>query len=131
MAARATNQASDKQQAVVMLEETIAVPKEVSADAGYYSAKTVDDLHGRGVAPFIALEQTRYGRVVLPAPRGRIPSHLSPKDRMGVSYGPDGAAGATLCGCKRWNQSSARSNRVGAPGSSYCGAWRRSKASGR
>ncbi len=82
MAARATNQASDKQQAVVMLEETIAVPKEVSADAGYYSAKTVDDLHGRGVAPFIALEQTRYGRVVLPAPRGRIPSHLSPKDRM-------------------------------------------------
>ena len=43
VAARATNQPSDKQQAVVMVEETIgnvgAVPKEVSADAGYYSAK--------------------------------------------------------------------------------------------
>ena len=48
VAARATNQASDKQQAVAMLEETISnagvVPREVSADAGYYSAKAVDGL---------------------------------------------------------------------------------------
>ena len=40
VAARATNQASDKQQAVAMVEETIGnmgtVPKEVSADAGYF-----------------------------------------------------------------------------------------------
>ena len=43
VAARATNVTSDKQQAVTMMEETIdnvgAVPREVSADAGYYSAK--------------------------------------------------------------------------------------------
>ena len=32
--------------------------------------------------PFVAPEQTRHGRVVPPAPRGRIPSHLSPRDRM-------------------------------------------------
>ena len=86
MAARATNLTSDKQQAVVMIEETIsntgAVPKEVSADAGYYSAKAVDDLQALGVDPFIAPEQTRHGRVVPPAPRGRIPSQLSPRDRM-------------------------------------------------
>ena len=48
VAARATYQASDKQQAVAMLEETISntgvVPREVSADAGYYSAKAVDGL---------------------------------------------------------------------------------------
>ena len=86
VAARATNQTSDKQQAVAMIEETIdnvgAVPREVSADAGYYSAKAVDELYALGVDPFVAPEQTRHGRVVPPAPRGRIPSHLSPRDRM-------------------------------------------------
>ena len=86
VAARATNQTSDKQQAVAMMEETIdnvgAIPREVSADAGYYSAKAVDELYALGVDPFVAPEQTRHGRVVSPAPRGRIPIHLSPRDRM-------------------------------------------------
>ena len=88
VAARATSQSSDKQQAVVMIAETISntgvVPREVSADAGYYSAKAVGDLHALGVDPFIAPEQTRHGRVAPPAPRGRTPRHLSPK-------GPDAA----------------------------------------
>ena len=69
-----------------MMEETIdnvgAVPREVSADAGYYSAKAVNELYALGVDPFVAPEQTRHGRVVPPAPRGRIPIHLSPRDRM-------------------------------------------------
>ena len=86
VAARATNQASDKQQAVTMVGEAIAnvgtVPREVSADAGYYSAKASEDLYALGVDPFIALEKTRHGQVVPPAPRGRIPSNLSPRDRM-------------------------------------------------
>ena len=86
VAERATNQTSDKQQAASMMEETIdnvgAVPREVSADAGYYSAKAVDELYALGVDPFVAPEQTRHGRVVPPAPRGRIPSHLSSRDRM-------------------------------------------------
>ena len=86
VAARATNQTSDKQQAVVMMAETIGntsvVPREVSADAGYYSAQAVADLQSLGVDPFIAPEQTRHGRVVPPAPRGRIPRGLSPRDRM-------------------------------------------------
>ena len=87
VAARASNQTSDKQQAAAMMEEeTIdnvgAVPREVSADAGYYSAKAVDELYALGVDPFVAPEQTCHGRVVPPAPRGRIPSHLSPRDRM-------------------------------------------------
>ena len=86
VAARATNQSSDKQQAAAMMPETIdnvgAVPREVSADAGYYSAKAVDDLQALGVDPFVAPEQTRHGRVVPPAPRGRIPRQLSPRDRM-------------------------------------------------
>ena len=86
VAAQATNQTSDKQQAVAMVEEAIdnvgAVPKEVSADAGYYSAKAVEGLYGLCVDPFVAPERTRHGTVVPPAPRGRIPSHLSPRERM-------------------------------------------------
>ena len=86
VAARATNLASDKQQAAVMIAEAIdntgAVPKEVSADAGYYSAKAIDDLHALGVDPFVAPEQTRHGRKPPPAPRGRIPKGLSTRDRM-------------------------------------------------
>ena len=86
VAARATNQTSDKQQAVGMLQETIrntgVVPREVSADAGYYSAKAVDELSALGVDPFVAPEQTRHGRMVPPALRGRIPRQLSPRDRM-------------------------------------------------
>ena len=86
VAAQATNQTSDKQQAVAMVEEAIdnvgAVPEEVSADAGYYSAQAVEGLYGLGVDPFVAPERTRHGTVVPPAPRGRIPSHLSARDRM-------------------------------------------------
>ena len=86
VAVLATNQTSDKQQAAVMMEEAIdnvsAIPREVSADAGYYSARAVDELYALGVDLFVAPEQTRHGRVVPPAPRGRIPSHLSPRDRM-------------------------------------------------
>ena len=86
VAAQATNQASDKQQAVVMIEEVIAnvgaVPREVSADAGYYSAKAVADLQAMGADPFIAPEKTRHGHQPPPAPRGRIPKGLSPRDRM-------------------------------------------------
>ena len=86
VAAQATNQTSDKQQAVAMVEETIdnvgAVPKEVSADAGYYSAQAVEGLYRLCVDPFVAPERTRHGTVVAPSPRGRIPSHLSTRDRM-------------------------------------------------
>ena len=86
VAARATNQPSDKGQAVAMVEEAIentgVVPKELSADAGYYSAKAVDELCALGVDPFIAPEKTRHGMRLEPAPRGRIPKGLSARDRM-------------------------------------------------
>ena len=85
VAARATNQTSDKRQALTMLEEVIsngAAPREVSADAGYYPAQAVEGLYGLCVDPFVALEQTRNGRVFPPAPRGRIPGHLSARGRM-------------------------------------------------
>ena len=86
VATRATNVASDKQQGVVMIEEAIAntgaAPREVSADAGYYSAPAVADLQALGTDPFVAPEKTRHGHKPPPAPRGRIPKDLSPRDRM-------------------------------------------------
>ena len=86
VAAEATNQASDKQQAVSMIEQAIgnvgAVLREVSADAGYYSARAVEGLISLGVDPFIAPDKTRHGQPIPPAPRGRIPANLSPRDRM-------------------------------------------------
>ena len=86
VAARATDQPSGKGQAVSMIEETIlnvgTVPKEVSADAGYYSAKEVEELYALGMDPFVAPEKTRHGWVPPPAPRGRIPKGLSARDRM-------------------------------------------------
>ena len=86
VAARATNQTSDKQQAAAMMEETIdnvgAVPREVSADAGYYSAKAVDELYALGVDPFrrAGADPPRPGCATR-APR----SHTQPS----VSQGPD------------------------------------------
>ena len=68
-----------------MIEETInntgAMPKEVSAGAGYYWAKAVAELYALGVDLFVAPEKTRYGTRPEPAP-GRIPKGLCPRDRM-------------------------------------------------
>ena len=134
VAARATNLTSDKQQAVVMIEETIsntgAVPKEVSADAGYYSAKAVEEISTLGVDPFIAPEQTRHGRVVPPAPRGRIPSQLSLRDRMRRKL-------QTKRGRQRYAQRMETVEPVfgqikqgGGSASSCCGVWKKSRANG-
>ena len=86
LAARATSQSSDKQQAVAMVAKAIgnvgAVPREVSADAGYYSARAVAELQTLGVDPYIAPEKTRHGTKPDPTPRGRIPKGLSARDRM-------------------------------------------------
>ena len=86
VAAQATNQASDRGQATPMVEEAVrnarAAPREVSADAGHYSAPEVANLRALGVDPFIAPERTRHGPKPDPAPRGRIPKGLSARDRM-------------------------------------------------
>ena len=82
----ATNVPSVKGQAVSMIEETVSntgeVRKELSADAGYYSARAVEELCALGVDPFIAPERTRHGTRLEPAPRGRILKGLSARDRM-------------------------------------------------
>ena len=130
VAARATDQPSDKGQALSMIEETIgnvgAVPKEVSADAGYYSAKAVDGLYDLGVDPFIAPEKTRARQGIgAGAPR--------PHTQGTVRQGPDAAQVVDETGQGTLRASngdggtrySARSSRAGASGSSCCGVWRR------
>ena len=59
-----------------------AVPKELSSDAGYYSARAMDELHALEVGQIIAPEKTRHGWVPPSEPRGRIPKGLSRRDRM-------------------------------------------------
>ena len=47
-----------------------------------WMSKAVDEIDALGVEPFIAPDKTRHGRVLPAAPRDRIPSQLSPRDRM-------------------------------------------------
>lgn len=86
VASEVTNQASDQGWALPLVQEIESnlgsLPKEASADAGYYSAKAVEELNALGVDPFIPPDRTRHGVALPPAPRGRIPSHLSAGDRM-------------------------------------------------
>ena len=86
VAAEVTNHPSDKSQAVPMIKDvqanTGSLPREASADAGYFSASAIEELYALGVDPFIPPDKTRHGKVLPPVPRGRIPHHLSPSDRM-------------------------------------------------
>ena len=134
VAARATNLPSDKQQAVGMVEEAIgnsgAVPREVSADAGYYSAAAVDELHVLGVDPYIAPDKTRHGTVPPPAPRGRIPGGLSARGdaaQVADQAGPSALRPADGDGGTGY---SVRSSRAEASGSSCCAVWTRWRLSG-
>ena len=86
VAADVTNEANDKGQlepAIEQIERNLgAVPKELSADAGYYSESNVMLLQEAGVEAFIPPEKQRHTSKALPAPRGRMPKALSVKDRM-------------------------------------------------
>jgi transposase/IS5 family transposase len=57
-------------------------PKQVLADAGYYSEANVAKLQKRGIDPFIATRRLKHQGELSPAPRGRIPTRLSVRQRM-------------------------------------------------
>ena len=86
-----TNQPPDQGWALPLVQQTEnntgTLPREASADAGYYSAQAVAELYALGVDPFIPPDKTRHGTVIPSAPRGRIPRHLSPADRMRTQRG--------------------------------------------
>ena len=86
VAAEVTDQASDKKQAVPMMkqlqENTGALPREMSADAGYFSENVVTELSRAGMDVYIPPDKMPHSRKMPAAPRGRIPRGLSTADRM-------------------------------------------------
>jgi transposase len=86
VAAQVTQQANDKQQAKPLIEEmkkNLAgdKPRAVSADAGYYSEENVCYLEGEEIEPYVATGRRKHGDK-RKAPRGRIPSGATLKERM-------------------------------------------------
>ena len=86
VAAEVTIQSNDKKQLEPMLaavqENCNALPKELSADAGYYSEDNIAHARGKGIHAFIPSGNTRHTDVQSTPPRGRIPEQLSVKERM-------------------------------------------------
>ncbi|MGH8910824.1 MAG: IS1182 family transposase [Egibacteraceae bacterium] len=79
---------NDKQQLQPVVAQVIAnvgVPTGVIADSGYFSEANVQALEQRPSDPIeahIAVERQRHGAPPPGPPRGRIPTGLSPADRM-------------------------------------------------
>lgn len=59
-----------------------AMPDTLLADAGYFSEDNVDAVTEAGIDPLIATGRQKHGEQPAPAPRGRIPKGLTPKQRM-------------------------------------------------
>jgi transposase len=81
-----TNRSADCPELPAMLDQasknTGGTPRVLLADAGYFSADNVSAASERNVDPFIATGRLRHGEAPPPAPRGRIPKGLSPRQRM-------------------------------------------------
>ncbi len=86
VAADLTNQASDSPHLKNMIEQVEhnlgRKPSKLSADAGYFSDANVAFLERSHIDAYIPPEKQKHGTPVEPAPRGRIPTGLSRKDRM-------------------------------------------------
>ena len=81
-----TNAAPDVQELIPAVKRISQLlrrkPKRVLADAGYWSAQNVADLERMGIDPYIASERRKHSDPLPPAPRGRPPKNLTPKERM-------------------------------------------------
>lgn len=86
VATRLDNRSADAPAFAEMVDETIAncgrAPRQVLADAGYFSEDNVAAAADRGVDAFIATGRLRHGETPPPAPRGRIPKTATVKERM-------------------------------------------------
>ena len=85
VACEVTNQAADaphlKPMVAQVKENTGRVPKELSADAGYFSEDNLQALKAREIDALVAAERLKHGEKP-PAPRGRIPQGMTMKERM-------------------------------------------------
>lgn len=86
LAAGLTDEPTDKKQAIPMMEQVKAntgeLPCQMSADTGYFSQKTVQDLTCDGIDVYMPPEKMKHSSSQPKAPRGRIPKCLSVADRM-------------------------------------------------
>ena len=57
-------------------------PRQVLADAGYWSEANVEALEAKGIEPFIATTRQKHGEPGPAAPRGRRPAGLRARARM-------------------------------------------------
>ena len=86
VAAEVTNKPTDRGQAEPMMEvvktNTGQLPRQMSADAGYFSSDAVTNLTTIGIDVYMPPDKIGHRAVLPPAPRGRIPKNLSIADRM-------------------------------------------------
>jgi len=85
IACTVTNQANDAPHCLPLVaavrRNTRRRPRRVLADAGYWSEQNVTALRTAKIEPLIAPGKVKHGPAP-PVPRGRIPQHLSLRDRM-------------------------------------------------
>ncbi|MEK7777909.1 MAG: IS1182 family transposase [Chloroflexota bacterium] len=81
-----TDQPSDKGQAAPMMKQVKAntgqLPRQMSADTGYFSSDAVKGLTADGIDVYMPPDKMPHAYRMPPAPRGRIPKDLSIADRM-------------------------------------------------
>ena len=86
VAAEVTNKPTDRGQAEPMMEvvkvNTGQLPRQMSADAGYFSSDAVKNLTARGIDVYMPPDKIGHRFTLSPAPRGRTPKYLSIADRM-------------------------------------------------
>jgi transposase len=86
VAAEVTNKPIDRGQAEPMMEvvevNTGQLPRQMSADAGYFSSDAVKNLTAHGIDVYMPPDKMGHRLTLPPAPRGRIPKSLSVVDRM-------------------------------------------------
>jgi transposase len=86
VAADVVDETNDKKQAIPMMKQvkrnTGKLPRELSADTGYFSSEAVADLTADNINAYIPPDRAQHKKQIPAAPRGRIPKGLSIADRM-------------------------------------------------
>ena len=86
VAAEVTNKPVDRGLSEPMMEivkvNTGKLPRQMSADAGYFSSDAVNNLAAQGIDVYMPPGRMSHRLTLPPAPRGRIPKNLSVVDRM-------------------------------------------------
>jgi IS5 family transposase len=64
------------------MKTIVGIPHRLTADAGYHSAANLETLRDVRINALIPPDKLKHTQLLPAAPRGRIPEHLSAKDRM-------------------------------------------------